>query len=263
MSIVVFSTLAVAIVAGLRGVWSPCGLSMLSTITPIGEHGRGNRYATTARWYVFGAALGGLCLGAAGAALGLVVTAHGTTRLVVISLAALVAAASDVRVGGRALPTHRRQVNERWLDQYRSWVYGAGFGWQIGTGVATYITTAAVYLFVVLAVVAGSPVVSLAGGVVFGATRGLAVLLTRAVSTPAALQELHRSVHAAGPSLHRAVIAVEACVAAVAGLAVDVRLGALVAAVGAALALHVHRHPMLVCDLDAQRRTATADVLAR
>jgi hypothetical protein len=257
MIIVVISTLAVAIVAGLRGVWSPCGLSMLSTITPIGERGRGTRYATTARWYVLGAAVGGLSLGAACAVVGVVVPARGTMQLVVIALAALIAAASDVRVGGRALPTHRRQVNERWLDQYRSWVYGAGFGWQIGTGLATYITTAAVYLLVVLATIAGSPAVALAGALVFGVTRGLAVLSTRTVSTPVELQELHRAVQRAGPSLHRAVITVEVGVAALAGFAVDVRVGVVVAIAGALLLLEARRRPLLVCDLDAERRTAT------
>ena len=35
-------------------------------------------------------------------------------------------------VGGFRLPSHTRQVNEAWLDEYRGWVYGGGFGWQIG-----------------------------------------------------------------------------------------------------------------------------------
>ena len=48
--------------------------------------------------------------------------------------AAILAAASDSRLGGFHLPFHSRQVNERWLDQFRPWVYGAGFGWQIGAG---------------------------------------------------------------------------------------------------------------------------------
>src|SRR4051812_284411 len=125
MTLVVLATVAVAVVSGLRGVWSPCGLSMLATITPLGERGRGNRYATTARWYVVGAPLGGLCLGAVAAVLALAFGAHGDARLVVIALASLVAAASDARVGGFSLPTHRRQVNERWLDRYRPGVYGA------------------------------------------------------------------------------------------------------------------------------------------
>ena len=63
----------------------------------------------------------------------------------------MVAAAADTGIAGFRLPVHHRQVNERWLDGLRPWVYGAGFGWQIGTGVVTYIKTAAVYLLIVLA----------------------------------------------------------------------------------------------------------------
>ena len=79
-------------------------------------------------------------------------------------LAALAAAWSDADVWGVHLPIHRRQVNERWLDHYRAWVYGAGFGWQIGTGLATYITTAAVYLMIVLGSLTGSPIAGPGGG---------------------------------------------------------------------------------------------------
>ena len=46
--------LLVATVSAIRGVWSPCGLSMLSSITPMTEAGRGNRFAVTARWFVVG-----------------------------------------------------------------------------------------------------------------------------------------------------------------------------------------------------------------
>jgi hypothetical protein len=227
---------------------------MLSTITPIGERGRGNRYATTARWYVAGAALGGLCLGGAGAVLALVVGRHGDARLVVIALAAIVAAASDARVGGLTLPTHRRQVNERWLDQYRPWVYGGGFGWQIGTGLATYITTAAVYLLVLVIVVGGDPALALGGGVAFGTTRGVAVLLTRRVRTAQDLSRLHAGVQAAGPALHDAVLAVEVAVAAVAAWSTAIPFGVVVACAGALVLVHSRRHRMLVCDLDADRR---------
>ncbi len=80
-------------------------------------------------------------------------TVTGTVALV----AALVAAGSDSGVAGVRLPFHRRQVNERWLDRYRPWVYGAGFGWQIGCGLATYITSAAVYLMIVLGALTGQP----------------------------------------------------------------------------------------------------------
>ena len=100
---------------------------------------------------------------------------------------------------GVRLPTHRRQVNERWLDRYRPWVYGAGFGWQIGCGLATYITTAAVYLMIVLGALTGTPMVALAVGTGFGVIRGLAVLLTRHVTGPAELRSFHRRFAELGP----------------------------------------------------------------
>ena len=61
----------VAVTAAVRGVWSPCGLSMLSSITPMTEAGRGYRFRSTATWFTVGGVLGGLTTGlvaAAGAA---------------------------------------------------------------------------------------------------------------------------------------------------------------------------------------------------
>ena len=59
----------VALAAAVRSTWSPCGLSMLSTITPIGERAKGHSYRSTAAWFVFGAVVGGATLGAAVAVL--------------------------------------------------------------------------------------------------------------------------------------------------------------------------------------------------
>lgn len=195
MTATLLVVLAAVVVAGaVRSTWSPCGVSMLSTITPLGEQGRGRRFGATAAWFVAGALLGGLCLGAlvAGAAAG-VGAAHwsATTRAVLGALACTVAACSDVRLGGFALPTHGRQVNERWLDRYRPWVYGGGFGWQIGSGVATFITTGCVYLVVVLGALTGRPVAAVAAGASFGLVRGLAVLLGRGAVDPGSLRSLH------------------------------------------------------------------------
>lgn len=146
-----------AVAAAARSTWSPCGLSMLSTITPMAERSRGRRWGLTAAWFVLGATLGGATLGllaVAGAAL-MGATGAGTAlTLGLAATAALVTASMDLGVGTQ-MPHHRRQVDEVWLDQYRSWVYGLGFGWQIGTGLATYIMTAAVYLTVVLAALTG------------------------------------------------------------------------------------------------------------
>ncbi len=199
---------AVAIAAAVRSTWSPCGLSMLSTITPFGERAKAHRYAVTATWFVVGAVLGGLTLGACSAALAVVtntIVPSATAAGLCALGATLIALCSDTGIAGVRLPVHHRQVNERWLDAYRPWVYGAGFGWQIGAGLVTYITTAAVYLVVVLSAFAGSPAAALAVGGAFGLVRGLAVTLTRGVSSPTALLEFHRRFMLAAPRADRVV----------------------------------------------------------
>jgi hypothetical protein len=226
----------VALAAAVRSTWSPCGLSMLSTITPLSERAKGHSYRSTAGWFILGAVAGGATLGAVVAlaaagvdALDLGPTTAGSVALV----AALICAVSDAGVLGRRLPVHRRQVNERWLDRYRPWVYASGFGWQIGTGLATYITTAAVYLMIALGALSGRPEVALAVGTAFGLLRGTAVLLTRNLRTADQLRSFHRRFTAAGPSVGRAVTGVEACSA----LMLAVALGSPSALVVVAVAL--------------------------
>ena len=58
--------------AAIRSTWSPCGLSMLSTITPMAERSRNRRWGLTAAWFLSGAVLGGAVLGAGAALLALV-----------------------------------------------------------------------------------------------------------------------------------------------------------------------------------------------
>lgn len=202
----------VAVAAAVRSTWSPCGLSMLSTITPFGERAKGHSYGATSAWFVAGATAGGATLGLLMAVSALVVRElHPTDAVVgVVALAAgLLAMASDAGVAGFRLPIHRRQVNERWLDHFRPSVYGIGFGWQIGTGLATYITTAAVYLMIVLGALTGRPAVALTVGIGFGLLRGTAVLLTRRLVDPPGLRAFHRRFFAAGPVVGRVVLVAE------------------------------------------------------
>lgn len=209
----------VAVAAAIRSTWSPCGLSMLSTITPIGERGRNNRFGSTAAWFIAGAILGGATLAAGTALLAAGVAAldlSGSTRVGTVALLAAVTLASDLNVGGFRLPAHTRQVNEAWLDQYRSWVYGGGFGWQIGVGLATYVTTAAVYLMIAIAALTASPVAAFAIVTGFGVVRGLAVLLGRNLVTPDRMFALHRRLEELLPVAQRAVVLVQAAVLAVA-----------------------------------------------
>jgi hypothetical protein len=213
--LLLLATVVITLAAAVRSTWSPCGLSMLASITPLSEIGRGHRYRTTASWFVVGATLGGATLGGAMAALAGAVQAFSLTPQEVSAVAlgaALVTVASDTGIGGFRLPVHHRQVNERWLDQFRPWVYGAGFGWQIGAGLATYIVTAAVYLMMVLAALTGNGWLALGVGTLFGLVRGLSVCLGRRITSTDSLRSFHQWFSDLGPKIRRAVLAVEGVV---------------------------------------------------
>ncbi len=209
---VVMAAIAVTLVAAVRSTWSPCGLSMLASITPLSEVGRGHRFRTTAVWYVAGSVMGGVTLGLCVAGLTVAVDRISLTSRAVtlVGLAAsAVAVLSDSRLVGFQLPVHHRQVNERWLDRFRPWVYGAGFGWQIGTGLATYIMTSAVYLMIVLSALSGQPLLGVLVGALFGLVRGLSVYLGRQITSTEALSAFHRRFFTFGPTARRVTVAVE------------------------------------------------------
>ncbi len=211
--------LAIAVAAALRGIWSPCGLSMLSALNPMSERGRGHRFAATAAWYVAGAAAGGGLLGGTcalgAAAFGrLALDERWTWALVLV--AATVAVLSDSTLTRLSLPVHPRQVDERWLTTYRRWIYAGGFGVQIGTGFATYIMSAAVYLSAALAVLTGSAGQALLVGLVFGTVRGLAIVIAAGARSPEALRGLMATVDRLATTSLLAVAALEAVVGAAA-----------------------------------------------
>jgi hypothetical protein len=182
----IWIAIGLATLAAIRGMWSPCGLSMLTSLNPMAERSRGYRFATSAGWYVAGALAGGaaLGLGCALGAWGIAAIGWSTsTRTALAAGLALIGFVSDARLFGRSLPDHPRQVNERWLRTYRRWLYASGFGAQIGFGFATYIMTAAVYVVAGLAILTASPLAALLIGLSFGAVRGLSILLAADLST--------------------------------------------------------------------------------
>ena len=133
---------------------------------------------------------------------------------------ALVAVAAAVfERTGRALPSVPRQVDENWLNEYRGWVYGAGFGFQLGAGVLTYITTAAIYVALAASVLAGHPVASFGIMIVFGLTRGLTLLPARTIGSPQRLVEFHQRLHRWSPAVRATSTSVLAASALVAGVA--------------------------------------------
>jgi sulfite exporter TauE/SafE len=163
---------------------------MLASITPLGERGRRSNWWVTVTAFLIGATAAAAVAGAALGALGSVAL-PARPRLPVLLAAIGVAIVLDGLP--LAVPGPRRQVDERWLDRYRGWVYGAGYGAQLGLGVTTIVSSAATYVTLVAAFLTMS---APAGAVVlgcFGALRGLTPLATAGVRSQRQLLDFHRA----------------------------------------------------------------------
>src|SRR4051794_4118344 len=186
---------------------------MLASINPLGERARGHSFVVTAVAYAIGSMLAagglGVALGATGAAvLGGV---GAVVRLGLLGAAALAAALVD-RAGVR-IPSWRRQVNEDWLTEYRGWVYGLGFGLQLGLGVVTIVTTASVYLTWAAVLLSARPGGGAVIGVAFGAARALPVLAGGRLRTPAAVGARGRALESAAGRFAAVTVVAELVVA--------------------------------------------------
>ena len=173
---------------------------MLTSITPLGERSRGNRWAVTTTAYALGCALGGATTGLVLGAVGAVLPA--LPVLLLAGAACLLAAGADLLPG--RLPVGRRQVDEQWLGRYRGWVYGAGFGYQLGLGVVTIVASASTFAVLALALLTQSAAAGLLVGLVFGAARALPALLLRRVETWADLRAIGAGLDARARTASRA-----------------------------------------------------------
>lgn len=169
---------------------------MLSSITPLGERGRHSRWGLTVCALIGGAALGGVLAGLLAGSIGAVLFAGKVGAGAVVGLAAalLLGAAFDVEAAGLSLPTVRRQVDEAWLRRYRGWVYGLGFGVQLGAGVVTIVVASAVYAMLLACLLSASPALGALIGGCFGALRGMSVLAAGRARDPRRLMALHAAV---------------------------------------------------------------------
>ena len=175
---------------------------MLTSISPLGERARGHDARWSVALYTTASVVGGLSTAALLAAVG---------HQLPIPHPRLWAAAACVLAAlldllGR-VPTGHRQVDEDWLTRYRRWVYATGFGWQLGTGVTTVVTSAATYAWLVLLVLQERVVAGLAVGAVFGAVRALPLVLLRA-GTPDDLRRAAASLDRRARAAARATVAV-------------------------------------------------------
>jgi hypothetical protein len=157
---------------------------MLSSISPLGERARNSRWWLTTTAYLLGSLAGGLAVGGLAALLGSAVPddVRGSRwALVLVAVLLLVGLGLDLR-NAPAVPSWRRQVDVQWLTRYRGWVYGVGFGAQLGFGLVTIITSASTYAVVLLAALTGHLGAGLLVGATFGVVRAVPSLLMAGVS---------------------------------------------------------------------------------
>lgn len=174
---------------------------MLSSMHPLGERTRSNRWATTAAFYVAGGTLGGIAIGTLMGALGSIglqwwdrSTTSTLSAVLTVVVVALIADAVGI-----GFPTMQRQVNEDWLTMYRSWVYGGGFGFQLGLAVVTIITSATTHAMLALSFLSASPSQGLIIGGAFGLARTLPILTVRSVNSGDRLRSYHRAMNRFAP----------------------------------------------------------------
>jgi len=178
---------------------------MLASISPLGERARGHRWGATAAAFAVGAVGSGATVGVLSGALGHLVipSLAAATRILMLAVVALAAGLVDL-FRPVWVPGLHRQVDEDWMVRYRWWVYGAGYGAQLGLGVVTVVTTAGVYTWMVAAALTTSPLGGLVVGAVFGVARTLPLAVVARVATPSQLRARLSAVAARARPAHRA-----------------------------------------------------------
>jgi hypothetical protein len=160
---------------------------MLSSIHPLGERARSNRWWLTVTAFTVGSLTAGGILGASSALLGSLVPASPSALWVAL----VIATAGLADLAGVRVPWLHRQVNERWIGTFRGWVYGISFGAQLGAGLSTYVVTWAVPAMVITIGLIGDPIVGLIAGVLFGAGRAVPLLAAGWIDRPSRLGRFH------------------------------------------------------------------------
>ena len=135
------------------------------------------------------------------------------------ALGASLAAGLAWELAGGRVPGPRRQVDERWLDRYRGWVYGLGYGAQLGAGLVTVITSSAVYMVQVAACLSARPAPASVIGAFAGGLRGVTVLLAGWLATPQRLVAFHARMRLIEQPARAAVLIVQLALACVASIA--------------------------------------------
>lgn len=162
---------------------------MLTSIHPLGERARHNRWALTVGAFVTGAVGTGVLLGGILGWIGHLIPGEAWRWPVAAGVVAAAGVADLIRLRP---PGPRRQVNEDWIGTYRGWVYGGGFGAQLGAGLATYVVTWGVWAMFALMVAVGNPFGGALIGAAFGLGRSVFPLAAGRIDRPSRLTDFSR-----------------------------------------------------------------------
>ena len=185
---------------------------MLSSIHPLGERSRKNRWSATITAFTLGSIGAAAVIGAALGAAGSFLDPPLWVLLAVIGLAGL------LDLVGVAPPGPERQVNERWIDTYRGTVYGFGFGAQLGAGLATFVVSWGVFAVLTAELLAGSATGGAIIGAAFGLGRAVMPLASGWVDRPSRLTAFHIRLAQLARPVHISSAAIIIGVAAVAAI---------------------------------------------
>jgi sulfite exporter TauE/SafE len=190
---------------------------MLGSITPLGERGRNSRWWLTVSFYMLGSAIAGLATGALFGSVGalLVADVDVEVRFALLAAVVLLGLALDLGAAGLRLPTVHRQVDEDWRTSYRGWVWGLGFGLQLGTGMVTIVTSSTVYSTWFATFLTGDPRAGALVGLVFGLSRALPVFGVARVREPDQLLRVDGILGRLATPASKVAVGAGACLAAV------------------------------------------------
>jgi hypothetical protein len=164
------SLLVVAFVAGVAGSWSPCGFSMIDTISAP-RHRTGLSCVT----FALGTCVGGAMTFTALAVLG--------TNVPTPAVAALAVAAAIVELrAGAVFPQVRRQVPEHWRRVLPLPIATGLYGILLGLGFTTFVLTFAFWALAGLTFLVAGPALGLATGTAFGIGRALPVVIVAPIA---------------------------------------------------------------------------------
>ncbi len=185
---------------------------MLSSIHPLGERSRNNRWAVTITAFTLGSVGTAAAIGAALGAAGSILEPPTWVLLAIVGLAGI------LDLAGVAPPGPERQVNERWIDTYRGTVYGFGFGAQLGAGLATFVVSWGVYAVLAGELLSGSVIGGAIIGAAFGLGRAAMPLASGWVDRPSRLTSFHVRLASLARPVHVSSAAIIIGVAALAAI---------------------------------------------